>query len=391
MSNFAEKHEAAYARGQALAEKMLADPDKPVTRSSQFYDDMARCLAAAIGWPTEVVVEKVMAFHRERLDAVPDPSVYPELRGCRDLLDEEERGMLEGGLDQDTIALAKTLNFWRDTKLVQETGKAYCAMAQPEKCRVVYVPESDRGALHAKNIDNPQTYFHPHPPFPPNSPWPHDHPLVFDGVGSGLHLDEMPPEIFPVDPHALCREHCSTVPEATEFMVRYNYFWSNQNLLVHDHHGNSVAFEKTRCRVATRGPNEQGINFITGMGALDPEIRAFQRQRRQKYLDQRGWGWDDSPDGCFFITSQNKWANMTRYIAELSLNPTFDNLKQLMEQRDKDGPMCCTGVKCHPDLPAGGCTLVMCIYLMDEKKLHRRQWRGDVPAFLDAPEIVQFV
>ena len=62
-----------------------------------------------------------------------------------------------------------------------------------------------------------------------------------------------------------------------------------------------------------------------------------------------------------------------------------------MEQRDKDGPMCCTGVKCHPDLPAGGCTLVMCIYLMDEKKLHRRQWRGDVPAFLDAPEIVQFV
>ena len=104
--------------------------------------------------------------------------------------------------------------------------------------------------------------------------------------------------------------------------MRYNYFWSGQNLLVHDAHGHSVAFEKTRCRVAVRGTNAQGINFITGMGALDPEISAFQKQQRLKYLEQTGQGWNDSPDGCFWTLSENTWRNMADYVEELSLNPT---------------------------------------------------------------------
>jgi len=392
MSVDAAKLEQAYIRGLAKGKQIVGGGNATVSSPITYWRDSARCLAAVIGCPTETVVEKVRAFHKERLDAVPDLTKYPELVGYRDLLMEEQRGMRDAGVDEDTLALSGTLNFWRDTKLQQETGKAHYAMALPEKCRVLYVPETDRGAIHAKNVDDPLTYWKPRPTHAPGTPWPYaNHPLVFDGVGSGLHIDEMPPEIFPVNVLELCREHCGTVEEATEFHVRYNYFWASANRLIHDHKGNSVAMEKTRCRIATRGPNEKGINFITGMGSLDPELSAYQKQQRQKYLDQQGWTWADSPDGCFFTSCENKWKNMARYVDELSLNPTFDNVKTLMEQRDQSGPMCLTGEKCHPDQTAPGCTLVMDMYLMDEKKLHRRQWRGSTPAYLDTPEIVQFV
>ena len=83
--------------------------------------------------------------------------------------------------------------------------------------------------------------------------------------------------------------------------------------------------------------------------------------------------------------------NMARYVDELSLQPSYDNAKQLMEQRDKSGPMCLTGEKSHPDLPVGGCTLIMDIWIERDKQRHRRQWRGQVPACLDTPEIIQYV
>jgi len=355
-----------------------------------YWRDKLRGLAGEVGWPREVVLERVTAFHQERIAALPDLTVYPELRGADEALVERYRGMADAGLPEDTIVLSETLNFWRDTRLLEETGKAFHAVALPEKCRVVYVPDSDEGALHAKNVDDPLTYWAPRPPFGANPAWPCRHPLWFDGVGSGLHIDEIPPEIFPVSAIALCQEHCTTVSAAREFLIRYNYFWSSQNLLVHDTHGNSVAFEKTHCRVATRGPNAQGINFITGMGALDPEIRDFQHHMRQQYLAQIGADWD-GPDGRFWKICQGKWDNMVRYIAELSEDPTAAGLMALMEKRDPTGPMCLTGQKCHPDEAAPGCTLVMDVWLIDRKKLRRRQWRGKTPAYLDTPEVVQFL
>lgn len=379
------KKEQAYARGQAEAEFLFSN------NMVAYWSDSANCLAKLLGWPKEMVLQKVRDFHRERLDAVPDLAVYPELRGYRDLLEIEDKGLRDGGADETLIALFKSLNFWRDVRLQQETGRACFTMALPEKCRVLYLPESDRGPLHLKNTDDPLTYWKPQPPVAPGTPWPYDHPLSSDGVGSGLHIDEIPPEIFPVNVHALWREECTTLSEATDLLVRYNYFWAHQNLLIHDAKGDSVAFEKTRCRIATRGPNEKGINFINGMGALDPELSTFIKGQRQKYLDQRNERWEESPEGAFFTTCENKWKNMARYVDELSANPTYDNAKQLMEQRDKSGPMCLTGEKSHPDLPVGGCTLIMDIWSEKEKSRHRRQWRGNVPAYLDTPEIIHYL
>jgi hypothetical protein len=385
-----EKKRAAYEEGLHAGEQVLAG-GATVSNGAQYWRDSARSLAEVIGCPVDAVVRQVVAYHQERLDAVPDLAAYPELQGYRDLLLEKERGMRDAGAPQEIIALSRTLEFWRTTRLFEQTGIAYYSATLPANCRILYMAESDRGALHLKNVDDPLNYWKPQPPIPQNSPWPFEHPLVFDGVSSGLHIDEIPPEIFPVDVHSLCREHCTEVDAAEEFMVKYNYFWRGQNLIIHDHAGNSVAFEKTSCRVATRGPNAQGINFVNEMGALDPGIAAHQRNMRQRWLDQNNWDWNDSPDGCAFIVYGGQWKNIARYVDELSLNPTWDNAKQLMEQRDPSGPMCLTGEKSHPGQVVAGCTLSMDIYEMDNKRLHRRQWRGSTPAYLDTPEIVQFV
>jgi hypothetical protein len=353
--------------------------------------DLARGLARDLKWPLEDLERRVVAFHAERLERLPDLGRYPELRGARELREAEYAGMVEAGMTPAQVAFSETLAFWRDTVLVQETGRAWRSIPRPEveKCRILYLPETEVGAVRAKNVDDLLSYHQPAPPIPPGTPWPFEHPLCFDGVGSGLHLDEMPPEVFPARPLVMCPFHCRTVPEAKEFLVRYNFFWCSQNLMVHDQRGNSVIFEKTRCRVATRGPDSRGRSFISGMGALDPELHAFQQAQREKYLGQNRWG-PDHPDACFWRMCRRKWERMRDYVAALGDRPSLAEINALMERRDPDGPLCLTGVKCHPDEVEPGRTLEMRLWLLDRKQLHRRQWRGDTPAYLDPPEIVQF-
>jgi hypothetical protein len=384
-----DRKQQAYLKGLQAGKDLLLG-STTVSDGLRALRDQTAGLARVLGWPVDEVTRQVVAYHRERLDCIPDLTLYTELRGYRELLVKFESGMRDAGVDDNSIALSQTLEFWRCTRLLQQTGKAYYAHALPAQCRILYLANSDRGALHLKNVDDPLTYWRPLPPIEPDTPWPFNHPLVFDGVSNGLHIDEIPPEIFPVDVHELCKEYCSMLSEAEDFMVRYNYFWRGQNLLIHDHQGNSVALEKTACRVARRGPNAQGINYITEMGALDPGISTFQKQQRQQWLDQIGEPWDDSPDGCAFTTYENQWRNMARYVDELSSEPTWANAKSLMEQRDPSGPMCLTGEKSHPREHAPGCTLWMDIYEMDNQRLHRRQWRDNRPAYLDTPEIVEF-
>jgi len=55
-----------------------------------------------------------------------------------------------------------------------------------------------------------------------------------DGVGSGMHIDDEPDEIFPLPVHRMVKTHCNDVPGAVDFLTRYGTFWSGSNLLVRD-------------------------------------------------------------------------------------------------------------------------------------------------------------
>lgn len=391
-----DERENAYAAGLTEGRRVMAGEvgsTRHCGACGRHYLEQAQRVADAVGLPQEEIVARVTAFHRTRVDAVPDLARYPEMRGERDLLLARYRGMADAGMGEGLIALTESLAFWRDYGFRREAGESFYKIASDrrlrERCRVVYMPESDRGALHAKNVDDPLASFVPKPPVTDPGPWPYSQ-LFIDGVGSGLHVDEMPPEIFPVDARDLCRKHCATVAGAAEFLVRYNHFWGSANVVVHDDKGNSVALDKaSRCMVAVRKPDASGISYVNGMSSFDPEYQAFIDQRRALYLRETRQD-ADSMEAAYLRGCDGVLRNMTRYMRELKAERTFDKLLDIMTRRDPDGSMCKSGVPCHPDDDSRHTTLIQDLLFLDDRRLLRRQWRGETPVWDDPWEVVQY-
>jgi len=387
--------EEPYAEGLEFARRLISgtreSTQNTVAPGVQLRARAAQT-AAYLGLAEEAFTAHIRRFHQERLNAEPSLNVYPELKGSRDRLLERYRGMSAGGMPADLIALNESLSFWISYRMRREFGKIpnpVVMRALPERCRVIYLPESDEGPLHFKNIDDPLGTWKPQPPIPSHTPWPHA-PLFFDGTGSGLHLDDEPPEIFPVNVQKLCAERCETVAEAGEFLVRYNFFWGSCNLLVHDAEGNSLAFDKaSRCRVAIRHPEPSGLNYINGMSAFDEEYETFIRARRAEYLRLTGQA-ADSLEGCYFSFCEGVLRNMKRRMADLRTNPTREALEHMMTSRDADGPLCKSGKPCHPEDTRPGATLIQRLFFLDRKSLLRRQWRGQTPVWEDPWETIVY-
>ncbi len=357
------------------------------------YLEQAALVAEAAGQSVGAIVRMVTAFHLERVDAVPSLTIYPELSGERDVLLARYCGMNEEGMSSELIALAESLDFWRAYRFAREFGKPFVPPSRPrtdvERCRVVYLPDSDHGPLHMKNVDDPLETWVPDPPLKNPGSWPHT-PLFFDGVGNGLHIDEVPPEIFPVNGIHLCQRSCETVAEAEEFLVRYNYFWGGGNLLVHDDHGNSVAIDKaSRCRFAVRRPTSSGLNYVNGMSSFDPEHEAFINRQRTAYLAASGQD-ETGTDAAYWLFSRGVLRNMLRYMDALDREPTMDKLIEVMTARDADGPMCKTGIATHPDETTREATLRQNLCFLADRIVWRRQWRGNTPVWDDPWEIIKY-
>ncbi len=395
MSHATDQQAAAVAAGLQQGQAILAGhlgPNFEGQPGGQHHRALAAATARYLGVDTPALIEQVVACHRERIERAPDPQTYPEARDARDLLLARHRGLAQAGMDEALIALVETLGFWTKHVMVHRYGKPanpVAIKALRERCRVVYLPESDQGPLHYKNVDNPMSVWEPRPREPQGQRWPHS-PLFFDGVGSGLHVDEEPREIFPLDVKSLCQRHCTTVSDAEQFMLRYQYFWEGGNLLIHDDHGQSVAIDGASCnRKAVRRPGPDGISYINGMSSFDDDYEAFIAQQRRRYLtltqqDETG------VEGCYFRFCTGVLRNMKKYMAELSAQPTLAKLHAVMGARDADGAMCKSGGKVHPDEVDPGYTLMQRLYFLSSRIMFVRQWRGHTPVWEDAWEMVQY-
>lgn len=388
--------EESCAAGRALGLAVMSGQVGATQRHAPggaFYLERAAKVAEVAGCSAGEIVRLVTEFHAERVDAVPSLTVYPELRGARDVLLARYRGMAEAGMSSELVALAESLDFWRSFRFAREFGKPFVAPARPrtsvERCRVVYLPDSDHGPLHMKNVDDPMESWVPDPPLTNPGPWPHA-PLFFDGVGNGLHLDEAPPEIFPANGIHLCQQCCETVAEAEEFLARYNYFWGGGNLLVHDDQGHSVAFDKaSRCRFVVRKPGPSGLNYVNGMSSFDPDYEAFINRQRAAYLAAAGLD-ESGTDEAYWRFCRGVLRNMARYMDILGRAPTRDKLIEVMTARDADGPLCKSGVFTHPDETAREATLWQNLFFLADRILWRRQWRGNTPVWEDPWEIIRY-
>lgn len=385
-----------YSEGYELGKSIMRGA-VGATRScginGQFYLDEATSVAEKLNLSFSELLQIIKNFHAERLDSEPDLNLYPELKGARDSLLDFYRGMRNAGMSDELIFIRESLAFWQKFRLRQQfkdVHKPQIMESKQEKCRIVYLPETDRGAIHFKNIDDPIATWIPHPPENKNLKWEYS-PLFFDGVGSGLHIDESPKEIFPVDPLKLAKKYCRTVSEVEEFLTRYNYFWDGSNLLVHDDTGNSIAFDKaSRNRIAVRKPQANGMNYVNGMSSFDDDYQDFIDNQRKIYLKESAQD-SNSIDACYFRFCDGVLKNMKSYMKKISENLTVDYLIDVMSTSDSDGAMCKAGKKVHPDELHPGYTVIQRLFYLDDKSMWRRQWRGDTPVWDDPWEIVKYI
>jgi hypothetical protein len=371
---------------KALAREEAARIRK--SRDEHLKWPLDRILADSPFADREQLLSGLEAFHRERMEKVPPARKYPESKVWVDhiLTVDREVKQLAGLSDRD-MALLRSLNDY-----CRFRGFARMRAPSVEKCRVAYIPESDHGRIHFKNVDDPNTYWKPEP----RPTWlfsQKGQTLWSDGVGSGLHLDDEPSEIFPLLPTVMFRHYCDDVPSSVEFLTRYSPFWGNANVILHDSKKRSAAIEKcSRNFIEVFPPDSEGRNHISGMTCRDPNSPQgrYQRAQRQKYLKQFGLTDENCADGTFWDLCAKLEGKLARGLESLSKPAKLDELIRLFTGPWPEG-LNKAGAQIHPKQGLRSWTLISYCVLPDEGKLRRWQ-RSALPEckFPDKPEIFTF-
>lgn len=317
-------------------------------------------LGSYLGWlpgmSREEIGRVLMDYNRQRLEAVPSLSRYPELRGMKELIEAERRGIQEGaGLD-DTIAAVHFDGQYYYHREITSKAKG----KPPAHCSVAYFGDSDHGPLLATNLDTDI-----HEPYgAPDWPLLNEH-LILGGVSSGVFLDERSPEIFPAPVYKLLARYCRTTDEAVELMERYNLFHGPGNMFVVDRGHNIAMVEKTACRIGVR--RSRGFGFITAMTQEHPEIRAFVADRRAASLTARGLP-NPCADTRYWDAQDVRRGIMSRLTAEAAKAPTLEKMRALMQYRGSDGVVADNGDVLAPGDPPIEHTIKTAIVCLGEAR-----------------------
>ena len=330
----------------------------------------------------QALLEGLLAFHQQRMACIPPETDYPESPPWVRYVIEVDRQLQQAtGMSDRQMAVHRSL---RDYLAFRGFGEA--SQASAEKCRVAWVPDTDRGPLHIKNVDDPMP-----PNWPPARPvyltMPHAGALVWDGVGSGLHLDDEPAQIFPLPIRTMCQRGCGTVREARAFLERYSCFWARQNVVLHDQHGDALAIEKASFNhMACHEPDATGRVWVSGMVSRDPEsaLARHVAEKRRAYLSQFNLP-DDGPDALFWQTADALEAKLSEFLSRpgpLASRDVFDLfLKTWPDGLNKDGR------KSHPDQPATQYTLVTHGTLLEEGVTYRYERDAQARTMPNEPEV----
>ena len=323
----------------------------------------------------EATVRDMLGFHRRRMDAVPDLVKYPELRGLRELLLAEHRGLGEAaGLDETQLA-AYLSGFDYYHRHIATAPAAAATCAGKANCSLIYFPTSDVGPILANNLDSsPRQMFGP-----PDWPALNEH-LVTGGVSSGVFMDEPSPEIFPAPVFKLVARYCRTAREAVELLTRYNFFWGPGNLLVIDRANQVAMIEKSACRIGVRW-SPDGFAFITAMTAEEPGMNAFLADRRAASIKARRLP-PGNADEAYWKKQDSRRQLMNELLADARQRPTIESLRRLIQFRDPvRGNVCGFGERYLADGPESECTIRTAIW---ELRAGRARWwaqQGDTPSW----------
>ncbi|MHB9106724.1 MAG: hypothetical protein ACYDCO_06690 [Armatimonadota bacterium] len=372
-----------YDVARAEAAKITADPkqylDGPFERlqlDSPFVD-----------WPA--VVAGLTAFHQERMAKIPSSATYPEAQPWVEhalAVDRELQAL--AGLSDEQMACYRSLKAYltfRGFKSVELAPTATPPLVT-EKCRAVYLPDTDQGQLHVKNVDDPLTFWKPNPN--PAARMPQPGPLRGDGVGAGLHIDDEPAEIFPLNPKAMMLHFVDDVPGVVQFLTRYSPFWGSANNLYYDAQKRCVAIEKTSYNfIDVYGPDPCGGVHISGMVCRNPESAQakYVAAKRQEFLRKFNRP-EDCPDNAYW----NGAMAFEKRLGDFTNRPASPTVAETLELFTAPTPRGFNkwGAKFHRDQGYLQYTLIVEAFLHDARKIYR--WQRDAfGVFPCIPEVYE--
>lgn len=323
-------------------------------------------------------------FHKERMKAIPDAVKYPESKPWVEyVLTYEKEFQAATGFNETEMALSRSLSEYLCFRGFREcaagkkkTGKG-TGLAMSEKCRVVFDPNTDRGTLHAKNVDDPITHFKKSKVKPGFSPKGARRALLMDGTGSGLHLDVEPKEeLFPLPMLRMCSYYNDTTPGALEFIQRYGKFWSGANIVVMDAENRSATVEKcARNYIEILHPDFTGRSHCSGMAVRnqDSPLAKHQRAMRAEYLSIFGLPNNpkETPDVAFWDACDVAERMLDWYMKKPG-QITVEEYEQLLTRPFPHG-LRKVGKMLHPKQSVAEYTLVTLLELWDERVYIRYQ------------------
>lgn len=366
------------------------DPQRDAQTEAQFLRRVDWTAASAIDRVAadtpplnrETLIKGLVAFHRERMQAVPDRTRFPESpRWVEHTLKRDALLADALGLSETDLAVLRSLHQfmafrgWLDPTICTSSAKPTGPPPVPsrERCRIAYVPESSWGEVHLKNLDDPLPGFNPRPT-PEGLDRP---PLVHDGVGSGLHLDTEPDELFPLNPRVMMVHETDDTPGAVALLARYHAFWGRTNIIVYDRQRRAVAIEKCGFGpMEVYEPNAKGAVHVSGMVCRDPDSPQgrHQAEMRRRYLDrfQRP---ANGADGAFWSAcdrAERMLADALWPGPNASGPIDIDALWKLFHTPWPDG-LCKEGRPLHPEQTVYEYTLSSYVIAWTQQRMVRRQ------------------
>jgi len=372
---------------------------------AQFIDGPVDRTVADTPWAErEALFSGLTAYHRERLERVPDAVKYPEARPWVEQRLAVERELREAGLSEWDRAVLGGLNDYlafhgyrrAAERRAAGTGAGAPVPRLAEKCRIAFIPDTDRGTAFIINADDPATFWRrdPTPPSTENgigaSFW---QPLAMSGVGSGMHLDTEPEEIFPLPIMEMYGHFCDDLDGAVQFLTRYGQFFSGGNFIIHDRHGRSVAVEKcSRRYIEVFQPDDRGRSHVSGMVCRDPDSPQGRHLRamRDEYIRLSGRRWDagETYDVAFWDACDLA----ERILADFLANPARITIDMLLDLFTTPFPrgLRKDGAKFHPQQGYLEYTLITYLALLEERRVIRFQC-DDLPSLSwpEEPEVYQ--
>lgn len=368
--------------------KQVAQTDADVVRGNHEYHferGLERVFADARFVDRDSLLAGLDAFHKERMAKSPSPADYPESGPWVDhvlAVNRELQKILN--LTDSQLAMKQSMGDY-----LRFRGFVNARPAADEHCRVAYVPESDHKQIHIKNVDDPITHFKRSGP-PTSMDW-DEARVVVDGVGSGLHIDDEPDEIFPLPVLAMVRHYADDVPGWVQFLSRYSKFWGGANEVIHDWKGNSVAVEKCSYNfIEVFEPDQYGRSHCSGMTCRDSESPQgrYQAEKRLQYVKQFNQP-EDGSDMTFWAACRKFESMLANGLIDMGKNARLDDLIALFTGQWPNG-LNKAGLKLHPDQGLTGYTLITHVYLHEEKRMLRWQRNPDDGSWPTEREEYQF-